>query len=213
MAPDPLTEREQLLLLSLWGRVLVACFPPLTAVRTWLSLKTDVPLHHGPDHRNSPRSIHRQADYETFFSGACMQIAPGQGDLEVTPQQTLAVRIVAFSLSCAHLDILNGLLLGGSLPYNFSHRLWKKSVQDYLDGKPLIEVTGLQAFTDVINILPPGRHRILLIDKQGNPLTDRAVTCLRSHCCEGVKFPVDLYIVHEAAMGRELPKQVRIDLI
>ena len=31
------------------------------------------------------------------------------------------------------------------------------------------------------------------------------------NCCDGVKFPVDLYIVHEAAMGRELPKQVRID--
>ena len=137
-----------------------------------------------------------------------MQIATSGETMELTREQELAVRVLAYALSCEHLDLLKGLLLGGSLPYNFPHHLWKQSVQDYLDGKPLIEVSSGQAYVDITRILPPGRHRVLLIDKQGNALTDRAVTSLRYHNGDGVKLPVDLYIIHEAAMDRELPKEI-----
>ena len=47
--PDPLTKREQLLLLSLWCRVLIPCLPNQCALRTWLAQKTDIPISHGPD--------------------------------------------------------------------------------------------------------------------------------------------------------------------
>ena len=182
-----------------------------TALRTWLAQKVDVPYGHGPDHRASPHSALRQVDFESLFQIECMQIATSGDTMEVTREQALAVRVLAYALSCEHLDLLNGLLLCGSLPYNFPHHLWKQSVQNYLDGKPLIEVSSGQAYVDVTRILPPGRHRVLLIDKQGNALTDRAVTSLRYHNGEGVKLPVDLYIIHEAAMDRELPEDIKID--
>ena len=85
------------------------------------------------------------------------------------------------------------------------------AVQNYLDGKPLIEVLTVQSYADILRLLPPGRQRVLLIDKQGKPLTDRAVTSLRYKNGEGVQLPVDLFIVHEAAIDRELPKEIRID--
>ncbi len=125
----------------------------------------DVPLHCGPDHRDSPHSIHRRVDYEELFSTWCMQIATSAVNLDLTAQKTLGVRIVAYSVSCIHLELLNGLLLGGSVPYNFLHHVWKKAVQDYLDGKPHIEITNVQGFQDVMALLPPGRHSLLLIDK------------------------------------------------
>ena len=74
-----------------------------------------------------------------------------------------------------------------------------------------MEVQTAQPFVDIINLLPPGRQNILLIDKQGNQLTDRAVTSLRYEEGKGVQLPVDLYIVHEAALDRNLPKVIRID--
>ncbi len=97
------------------------------------------------------------------------------------------------------------------MPYNFPHYEWKKTVQDYLDGKPLIEVNSVQGFHDVTDLLLPGRHSLLLIDKNGFPLTGREVTSLRSNHSEGVRFPLDLYIAHEASLQGELPKQIRID--
>ena len=142
-----------------------------------------------------------------------MQIATNpQGEaMGLTREQILAVRVLAYALSCEHLELLNGLLLGGSLPFNFPQHPWKQSVQDYLDGKPLMEVTSAQAFVDIVRILPPGRHHVSLIHKQGNALTDGAVTSLRYNKGEGVKLPVDLYIIREAAPDRALPKEIRID--
>ena len=116
-APDPLTEREKLLLLSLWRRVRVPCLPNATALRTWLAQKVDVPYGHGPDHRASPHSVIRQVDFESLFQIECMQIATSGETMELTQEQALAVRVLAYALSCEHLDLLNGLLLGGSLPY------------------------------------------------------------------------------------------------
>ena len=97
------------------------------------------------------------------------------------------------------------------MPFNFPHDLWIHAVQDYLDGKPLIEVQTVQSYADIMRLLPPGRPSVLLIDKQGNQLTDRAVTSLRSDNGKRVQLPVDLYIVHEAAIDRELPREIRID--
>ena len=97
------------------------------------------------------------------------------------------------------------------MPYNFLHDHWTLAVQDYLDGKPLIEVFAVQAYQDVINLLPAGPYQVLLIDKQGDKLTDRAVTSLRYEGGKNVELPVDLYVVHEAAPDRNLPDIVRID--
>ncbi len=107
--------------------------------------------------------------------------------------------------------MLNGLLFGGRIPYKFPHCAWKEAVQDYLDGKPLIEITSVQSFQDVIALLPPGQHGVLLITKDGAPLTDREVTSLRSNHSEGCSFPLDLFIVHEVPPSVKLPKQVRVD--
>ena len=197
-APDPLIEREQLLLLSLWRRMRVPCLPNNTALRTWLSQKGgDVPLAHGPDHSLSPHSVIRDVDYKTLFQSERMQIATTSDSMEPTGEQALAVRMLAFALSCEHLELLNGILLGGTMP--FTHDLWMHAVQDYLDGKPLIEVLTVQSFAEILHLLPPGRQSLLLIDKQGNQLTDRAVTSLRYNNGKGVQLPVDLSIVHEAA--------------
>ena len=97
------------------------------------------------------------------------------------------------------------------MPYNFLHDHWTLAVQDYLDGKPLIEVFTVQAYQDVINLLPAGPYQVLLIDKQGDRLTDRAVTSLRYEGGKNVELPVDLFVVHDAAPDRNLPDIVRID--
>ena len=85
------------------------------------------------------------------------------------------------------------------MTFNFFHDHWRAAVQDYLDGKPLIEVHTVQSFVDMVDLLPPGRQSILLIDKQGKQLTDRAVTSLCFEGGKGVVLPVDMHIVHEAA--------------
>ena len=114
------------------------CLQARAAARTWLAEKTDVPNHHGPDHPNSSHSIYRWVDFEELASSPCMNIVMTADGLDMTLQQMLAVRIVAYPLSIAHLKLLNGLLLGSIMPYNFSHCAWKTAVQDYLDGTPLI---------------------------------------------------------------------------
>ena len=62
--PDPLTEREHLLLLSMWRRIAVPCLPNNCALRTWLGQKLDVPSTHGPDHGDSPHSVDRKVKFE-----------------------------------------------------------------------------------------------------------------------------------------------------
>ena len=137
---------------------------------------------------------------------------PSDGSiLHPTQQQLLALRMVAFGISIEHLELVNSLLLGGRMPYNFLHDHWTLAVQDYLDGKPLIEVFTVQAYQDVINLLPAGPYQVLWIDKQGDRLTDRAVTSLRYEGGKNVELPVDLFVVHEAAPDRNLPDIVRID--
>ena len=213
--PDPLTEREQLLLLSMWRRITVPCLPNNCALRTWLGQKIDVPRAHGPDHGDSPHSVDRKVKFEPLFQSLAMQVATSGSltctDLEPTREQLLALRMVAFALSAEHLQLLTGLLLGGTMTFNFLHDHWTTAVQDYLDGKPLMEVHTAQSFVDMENLLPPGRQNIFLIDKQGKPLTDRAVTSLRYEDGKGVQLPVDMYIVHESAPHRNLPKVIRID--
>ena len=72
--PDPLTRREQLLLLSLWGRIQVTCLPSQCALRTWLAKKLDVPIAHGPDHERSPHAYDKEVDCEPLFEGLAMQV-------------------------------------------------------------------------------------------------------------------------------------------
>ena len=97
------------------------------------------------------------------------------------------------------------------MTYNFLHDHWTAAVQDYLDGKPLMEVHTAQSFVDMVDLLPGGRQRIVLINKQGQELTARAVTSLRCEGGKDVELPVDMYIVHEAAPDRRLPEIIRID--
>ena len=97
------------------------------------------------------------------------------------------------------------------MPFNFLHDHWTSAVQDYLDGKPLFEVFTVQSFKDMMDLLPLGPHSVLLIDKRGNQLTDRAVTSLRFEGGKDVDLPVDMYVVHEAAPDRKLPDIIRID--
>lgn len=109
------------------------CLQGRAAARTWLA--------HGPDHPNSPHSIYRWVDFEELASSPCVNIVMRADGLDMTLQRMLAVRIVAYPFSIAHLKLLNGLLLGSIMPYNFSHCAWKTAVQDYLDGTPLIVET------------------------------------------------------------------------
>ena len=212
--PDPLTRREQLLLLSMWRRIRVPCLPSQCALRTWLANKVDIPVTHGPDHEKSPHAYGVEVDYETLFKGLAIQaatVAP-EGTAETpTKEQLLALRMVAYGLSTDHLELLTSLLLGGRMPFNFLHDHWNAAVQDYLDGKPLLEVFTVQSFKDMVDLLPTGRQSVLLIDKLGKPLTDRAVTSLRFEGGKGVDLPVDMHIVHEAAPDRKLPDLIRID--
>ena len=73
--PDPLTRREQLLLLSLWRRIRIPCLPNQCALRTWLANKVDIPVDHGPDHVKSPHAYDNQVDSEPLFKGLAMQAA------------------------------------------------------------------------------------------------------------------------------------------
>ena len=79
------------------------------------------------------------------------------------------------------------------MPFNFLHDHWTCAVQDYLDGKPLLEVFTVQSFVDMMDLLPPERQSVLLIDKQGNQLTDKAVTSLRFEGGQDVVLPVILH--------------------
>ena len=132
-------------------------------------------------------------------------------ELAPTKEQLLALRMVTYGLSTDHLELLTSLLLGGRMTFNFLHDHWTAAVQDYLDGKPLIEVHTVQSFVDMVDLLPPGRQSVLLIDKQGKQLAGRAVTSLRFEGGKGVVLPVDMHIVHEAAPDRGLPDVIRID--
>ena len=159
--PDPLTHREQLLLLSLRRRIRIPCLPNQCALRTWLANKVDIPVAHG--HVKSPHAYDKEVDYEPLFKGLAMQAAtnpPTDGlTLRPTRQQLLALRLVAYGISIEHLEVLNSLLLGGRMPFNFLHDYWTSAVQDYWDGRPLFEVFTVQSFKDMMDLLPPGPHR------------------------------------------------------
>ena len=125
---------------------------------------------HRPDHSDSPHSVDWNVKYEPLFQSVAMQVATTCPDLEPTREQVLTIRMVAFALSCEHLELLNGLLLGEAMPFNFPHDYWTMAVQDYLDGKSLMEVQTAQSFMDIINLLPPGGGKTfcLLINKVTN---------------------------------------------
>ena len=192
------------------------CLPNQCALRTWLANKTDIPTSYGPDHDKSPHAVDKDVLYEPLFKGLAMLAAttdPPNGQLSPTKEQLLALRMVAFGKSTDHLETLTSLLLSGRMTYNFLHDHWTAAVQDYLDldGKPLMEVHTAQSFVDMVDLLPDGRQRIVLINKQGQELTARAVTSLRCEGGKDVELPVDMYIVHEAAPDRRLPEIIRID--
>ncbi len=163
----------------------------------------------------SPHAFDKEVDFDPLFQGLAMQVAtgaPAEGTtLNPTKKQILALRIVAYGIYTAHLEVLNSLLLGGRMPFNFLHDHWTSAVQDYLDGKPLLEVFTVQSFKDMMDLLPLGPQSVLLIDKRSNPLTGRAVTSLRFEGGKDVELPVDMYVVHEAAPDRKLPDIIRID--
>ena len=98
-APDPLTEREKLLLLSLWRRIRVPCLPNSTALRTWFAQKVDVPYGHGPDHRASPHSVLRQVDVESLFQIECAQIATSGDTMELTREQRFVSWLMPYRAS------------------------------------------------------------------------------------------------------------------
>ena len=98
--PDPLTKREQLLLLSLWRRVLIPCLPNQCALRTWLAQKKDIPILHGPDNPASPHSYDKEVGYEPIFQDLAMQAACNPVDSDVLhpmKAQLVALRIGAYS--------------------------------------------------------------------------------------------------------------------
>ena len=136
-----------------------------------------------------------------------MQVAtdlpPDSSVLHPTRQQLLALRLVALGISIEHLEVLNSLLLGGRMPYNFLHDHWTLAVQDYLDGKPLFEVFTVQSYQDMMNLLPSGPYQVLLIDKKGQKFTDRAVTSPRYEGGKNVELPVDFFFYREAERAWE----------
>ena len=121
----------------------------MCALRTWLANKLDIPTAHGPDHEQSLHA-YEKVDYEPLFEDLAMQAAcaaPYESTTATsTKEQLLALRMVAYELSTDHLEVLTSLLLGGRMPFNFLHDHWQSAVQDYLDGKPLIEVFTVQSF-------------------------------------------------------------------
>ena len=140
-----------------------------------------IPNSHGPDHDKSPHAVNKDVLYEPLFKGLAVLAAttdPRDGQLSPTKEQLLALRMVAFGLSTDHLEILTSLLLSRRMTYNFPHDHWTANVQDCLDGKPLMEVHTAQFFVDMVDLLPSGRQSIVLINKQGQQLTARAVTSL-----------------------------------
>ena len=213
--PDPLTKREQLLLLSLWRRVLIPCLPNQCALRTWLAQKKDIPISHGPDNKASPHAYDKDVAFASIFQDLAMQAAtnpPVDSDvLHPMRPQLLALRIVAYCIAIEHLEVVNSLLLGGRMPFNFLHDHWTAAVQDYLDGKPLFEVFTVEYYLDIMALLPSTQYQVILIDKNGRRLADSAVTSLKHDGGKGVELPVDMYVVHEAAPDRDLPDIIRID--
>ena len=125
---------------------------------------------------------------------------PDSDVLHPTRQQLLALRIVAYSIAIEHLEVVNSLLLGGRMPFNFLHDHWTSAVQDYLDGKPLFEVFTVESYLDIMALLPSTQYQVILIDKNGRRLADRAVTSLKHEGGKGVELPVDMHVVHEAVM-------------
>ena len=138
---------------------------------------------------------------------------PDSDVLHPTRQQLLALRIVAYSIAIEHLEVVNSLLLGGRMPFNFLHDHWTSAVQDYLDGKPLFEVFTVESCLDIMALLPSTQYQVILIDKNGHRLAGRAVTSLKHEGGIGVELPVNMYVVHEAAPDRDLPAIIRIDAL
>ena len=68
------------------------------------------------------------------------------------------------------------------MPFNFLRDHWTSAVQDYLDGKPLFEVFTVESYLDIMDLLPSTQYQVILIDKNGRRLADRAVTSLKQRC-------------------------------
>ena len=146
--------------------------PNQYALRTWLAQKKDIPISHGPDHKASPHAYDKDVAYASIFQDLAMQAAtnpPLDCDvLHPMRPQLLALRIVAYSIAIEHLEVVNSLLLGERMPFNFLHEHC------------------------IMALLPSTQYQVILIDKNGRRLADRAVTSLKHDGGKGVELPVDM---------------------
>ena len=131
---EPLTEREELLLLSQWKHLPRESLPSGTPLRTWPSKKTDVVVENGPDQPRPPHSPSHYFDFELLAALPFMKVVLDIVELELT----MAVGIAVYLADALHLTLINGLLLGGRMPYNFAPCKWIAAISDFFNGVPLV---------------------------------------------------------------------------
>ena len=143
LLPTPLTEREELLLLSMWLSVPRDSLSLFHSANTWLSRKKDIPARAGPDRADSPHSPEAKEPHEWWRSEYFKPMFKAFS-LENRVEMMITLRIMADTMTIAQLRQLTSILLGGAAPSCFNRREWLEVVRDSLDQSPLAIHTRAQ---------------------------------------------------------------------
>ena len=161
--PEPLTYREEQLLLSQWARTPLKKLPITHAAHTWLNNKQDLPRDCSPDcpaSPHSPKPVSKLADKELirYCAPLFQPIEPGQ-DEEIL----LKLRFMVDTMSLDTLRQLNSLLLGGHFTH-LNRKQWLKVVQDSLNQTSIAITTQvhLQLLQSMITLTHLSHQRFTL---------------------------------------------------
>ena len=136
LRPTPLTEREELLLLSMWLRDSKDNLSLFHSANTWLSRKQDLLDQASPDRADSPHSPRSNAALEwsraSWFK-PLFETYPPERQVETM----LILRVMADTMSTTRLQQLTSVLLSGTAPPSFNRREWITVVRDSLDQTPM----------------------------------------------------------------------------
>ena len=162
VVPEPLSKREELLLLSMWKRVPADQLPPHCAVATWLSAKKDLPANADPGGERSPHAVGVSTDISLLRELTCWNVLWQEPkDESETKHQLLALRILAYTMTEEQLSILVRLLLGDDSVTDFPHSRWCTAVKEMCAGYPLLKVTSKEHLTQFLGLLPPGVNNLM----------------------------------------------------
>ena len=189
MLPEPLSGREEQLLLSRWARIPMKNLSILHAAHTWLHRKRDLPIEASPECPDSnPEHTHMDSELAKYLAPLFQPIKPS-----LEAEVLLTLRVMADTMSLDALRKLNSILLGGRYSHvNRTH--WLEVVQDSFNrtGTPVKvgSVAHLKLLCDLVANVP---YKLQVALGNGQTLLDQDIFA----CATGARpFPADeLYVL------------------